>query len=68
MASQFFCINRGATTFAAVEAAATQSADVEIRVDTGKNLTKEEVIRAMRMLEDKILKSTVIPDVLVPSV
>ena len=68
MASRFIGINRGQSEFSVVEAASTNSTDVELRVDTGKNLTKNEVRMAMIMIENYLLKNTTIPPSNVPAV
>jgi hypothetical protein len=69
MASRFFCLNRGQTEFAVVEAATTQAADIELRVDTGKSLTKNEVDMAVEFFKNYLLnKCTTIPVANVPAV
>ena len=69
MASRFLCLNRGQNEFSIVENAATQSADIELRIDTGKNLTKNEVLMAVEWFENYINgKMTTIPAANVPAV
>lgn len=68
MASRFIGINRGQSEFSVVEGASTNSTDIELRVDTGKNLTKNEVRMAMIMIENYLLKNTTIPPSNVPAV
>ena len=68
MASRFFCLNRGQNEFSIVEAATTQAADVELRVDTGKKLTKNEVRMIVEWFENYITtKNTTIPAANVPA-
>lgn len=46
MASVFYGINRGqsdAQPYVVVEGASTNATDIELRIDTGKGLTKREV-------------------------
>lgn len=53
MASRFFGLNRGQDEMnpdAVTSAASTQSTDVELRVDTGKGLTRHEVVRITEAL------------------
>lgn len=57
MASRFYGLNRGQHEFDVTEGAATGATDVEIRVDTGKNLTKEEILQKLRELMNVILKN-----------
>ncbi len=69
MASRFFCINRGENEFSIVEAAATQGSDIELRVDTGKSLTKNEVRMAVEWFENYLTtKNMTIPAANVPAV
>lgn len=54
MASIFLGLNRGAGDMPdqVTEGAATGGTDVELRIDTGKNLTREEITRiTMRLLD-----------------
>ena len=55
MASIFIGLNRGQENLSpdnVVEGAATGNTDVELRIDTGKNLTRHEVTQlTMRILE-----------------
>ena len=69
MASRFLCLNRGQNEFDVVEAATTQGSDIELRVDTGKNLTKNEVRMAVEWFENYLTtKNTTIPAANVPAV
>jgi hypothetical protein len=69
MASRFLCLNRGQNEFSIVENAATQGADIELRVDTGKNLTKNEVDMALKWFSDYLItKMQTIPAANVPAV
>jgi hypothetical protein len=69
MSSRFFCLNRGQNEFAIIEAATTQASDIELRVDTGKNLTKNEVLMALQWIDNYLTtKSTTIPAANVPAV
>lgn len=54
MASIFLGVNRGADTMPdqITEGASTGATDVELRIDTGKGLTRAEVTRAaLRIIE-----------------
>lgn len=53
MASNFLGINRGKTENPGnITGTTTQgSSDIELRMDTGKNLTREDVIKALRIFE-----------------
>ena len=69
MASRFFCISRGQNEFDIVEAATTQGSDIELRVDTGKSLTKNEVRMAVEWFENYLTtKNTTIPAANTPAV
>lgn len=57
MASRFYGLNRGQTEFSVTEGASTGSTDVEVRVDTGKSLTKEEILQKLEQLRNVILKN-----------
>ena len=61
MADVYYGINRGQTEFSAVEASSTSSTDIEVRVDTtkfppGKQGVKHEVVQALQMLINTIVK------------
>jgi len=47
----FSRLNRGQSEFSVVEGAATNGSDIELRVDTGKNLTKNEVDMAVEFFK-----------------
>ena len=69
MASRFFCLSRGQNEFDVVEAAATQGSDIELRVDTGKSLTRNEVRMAVEWFENYLTtKNATIPAANVPAV
>lgn len=57
MASNFLGINRGQTDNPGNVAtgAATTGTDIELRIDTGKGTTKEDVVKALRAIEGFIL-------------
>jgi hypothetical protein len=59
MASNFLGVNRGVDQVGKVTAATTTSSgnDFELRVDTGKSSTKEDVVKAMRIFEQYILSN-----------
>lgn len=65
MASAFFGLNRGQTGNSAAagsspvaeSATATQSTDVEVRVDLTKSLTKGEILILLEAIERHILKN-----------
>lgn len=59
MANWFYGLNRGQNQIPqnVVVGTATGSTDVELRVDTGKNSTKEDVILALRAIEQLILSN-----------
>lgn len=56
MASIFLGLNRGAADMPdqVVEGAATGGTDVELRIDTGKGLTREEITRITSRLLDAL--------------
>jgi len=62
MASNFLGINRGQTDQPGnvVTGSSTQSTDFELRVDTGKGSTKEDVVKAMRAIEKFILSNYIV--------
>lgn len=59
MASNYLGINRGKTENPGNVTASTasQSVDFELRVDTGKSSTKEDVIKAMEVFKQYILSN-----------
>lgn len=59
MASNFIGINRGETIGAdGIDVgAATTSTDIELRIDTGKGTTKEDVLLAMDQIRQYIVGS-----------
>jgi hypothetical protein len=61
MASNFLGINRGKLqTMGSVSAsAATNATDFELRIDTGKSSTKEDVILALDLLKIYIISNGV---------
>jgi hypothetical protein len=50
MASIFIGLNRGQEDTVPTEGAATGAKDVELRIDTGKGLTREEVTRLVECI------------------
>ena len=69
MASRFIGLNRGQDEFAIVEASTTQAKDCELRVDTGKSLTKNEVRIMLEQISNYLTsKNTTIPPSNVPTV
>jgi len=56
MASVFYGINRGKNFETAVVGSSTNSTDVEIRVDSTKILSREELFEAIEQLENYILQ------------
>ena len=56
MASVYYGINRGKNFETAVVASSTSSTDVEIRVDSTKILSREELFEAIEQLENYILQ------------
>ncbi len=57
MASRYYGLNRGQTEFQVTEGASTGSTDIELRVDTGKSLTKNDIILALEYFINIILKN-----------
>ena len=59
MASNFLGINRGKLEVigSVTASTSTNSTDFELRIDTGKSSTKEDVIKAMRLFELYILSN-----------
>ena len=61
MASNFIGINRGKTENPGNISAstATQSVDFELRVDTGKSSTKEDIIKALEVFKQYVLSNAI---------
>ena len=61
MASWYLGINRGKLEQPGLCTSATTTAatDFELRIDTGKSSTKEDVIKAMRIFEQWILSDAI---------
>lgn len=61
MANFFIGINRGKLEIlgSVTASTATSATDFELRIDTGKSSTKEDVIKAMRLFEIYILSNGV---------
>lgn len=61
MASWFLGINRGRLENPGFVSAgvATAATDFELRIDTGKSSTKEDVIKALRLFEQYLLSNYV---------
>lgn len=57
MASRFYGFNRGQNEFQVTEGASTGSTDVELRVDTGRSLTINEILDFLERLQNVILKN-----------
>lgn len=57
MAQVYYGIGRGKNFESATVATSTQSSNVEIRVDTGVVLTREEFLEALRQLENSIIQN-----------
>ena len=59
MASNFLGINRGKLEIVGTVTAstATTATDFELRIDSGKSSTKEDVIKALRIFEIYILSN-----------
>lgn len=57
MAQVFYGINRGKNFESATVATSTQSGNIEIRVDTGVVLTREEFLEGLRQLENTIIQN-----------
>lgn len=56
MADRFYGINRGQQEISVSEASSTQSPDLEVILDLTKNMTKTEVLIALEMIRDYIIK------------
>ncbi|HZR03623.1 MAG TPA: hypothetical protein VFA81_10680 [Burkholderiales bacterium] len=60
MASNFIGINRGQDQVGLVAVSTTTPArDIELRVDTGKGSTKEDLVKALRIFEQYVLSNGV---------
>jgi len=57
MADRIYGIDRGETEFKVTEGAASPGQGVEVVLDLVENFTKEEFIRALRMIENHVLKN-----------
>lgn len=58
MASRYFGINRGQQQTDIVEGSSTNSKDIELAVDLTKSVTKKELLLAMDLLANYILRGT----------
>jgi len=56
MADRFYGIDRGDQEFDIVEQASSPTKDVEVVVDLAVNLTKSEILLALDMFKNHILK------------
>lgn len=56
MADRFYGLDRGETEFDCADQLTSPTKDVEVVVDLAVNLEKEEVIRALDMIKNHILK------------
>jgi len=56
MADRFYGIDRGEQEFDIVEQATTPAKDVEVSFDLAVNLTKSEILLALDMFKNHILK------------
>ena len=56
MADIFYSMDRGETEFDIVEQATTPGKDIEIAIDDAVSWNKEEVLRAIDMLKNHIIK------------
>lgn len=56
MADFFYGIDRGETEFKVAEGAVSQAKDVEVNIDLAVELKKSEVILALEMIINHILK------------
>lgn len=63
MATRLYGISRGETEFQITEGvgSAVVADNIEVTVDLAVSLTKDEVIRALRMIENHILKGNFPP-------
>lgn len=63
MATRIYGLSRGDTEFQVTEGvgSATAADNIELTVDLAVSLTKEEIIRALKMLENHILKGNFPP-------
>jgi len=63
MATRLYGLSRGETEFQVTEGvgSATAADNIELTVDLAVGLTKEEIIRALQMLENHILKGNFPP-------
>lgn len=56
MADIFYGLDRGDTEFDLVQDSSSPTKDVEVVVDDAVGLTKEEVVRALDMVKNHIIK------------
>lgn len=56
MASEFYGVNRGQTEFQVVFQSSTPGKNVEVKVDLTAGMTKEEVLRALEIIANNIVK------------
>lgn len=57
MADRFYGIDRGETEFDVADALSSPTKDVEVVVDLAVNLEKSEVLQALDMIKNHILKA-----------
>lgn len=57
MADIIYGLDRGDTEFDIVSGSTSPTKDVEVVVDDAVNLTKEEVVRALDMIKNHIIKN-----------
>lgn len=57
MADIFYGLDRGDTEFDVAQGSNSPTKDVEVVVDDAVNLTKEEVVRALDMIKNHIIKN-----------
>lgn len=57
MAQVYYGVNRGKNSESATVATSTQGNDVEIRVNTGNVLTREEFLEAILQLKNSIIQN-----------
>jgi hypothetical protein len=57
MADRFISLQKGEQKTSITEGNATSSEDIELRWDLAANLSKDEVIRALKVFEQHIIES-----------
>lgn len=57
MASEFYGVNRGQTEYQVVTATSTPGKNVELKVDLTANMTAFEVIQALEIIKNTILRN-----------